>query len=581
MSEATSKLPHSRIQLLVKLVFVVVAIFVARLFYMQIIEHEKYVSLAVKEQVKSLVIHAKRGEIYAMDGTTPVKMVLNEGVFTVFVDPVDVDQPNEIVKAIHSVAGGEAVEGIEELVRAKPSRYKIVAKNISNKQASILKSKNLRGLGFQPTTRRVYPEGKLAAQTLGFVNAEEKGQYGIEEGLDGELRGKDGILKSVTDVRNVPLSIGGQNTRIPSEDGKNVVLTLDRNIQSYTEKALASQLRKIGASAGSVLVMDPNNGHVLAMANSPTYNPEKFTTVKNPAAFNNATVTSPYEPASVMKTYSMAMAVDKGIMTPQTTYVNNDYIKVDDRTIENAFKGIRGTISMQTALNNSLNTATVTLLERLGGGSRITYDARKTMYNYYHDKFGLGERTGIEVAGEAKGQVISPDEVEGNAVRYANMTFGQGLEVTMMQVSAGFCSIINGGSYYKPTIVGGYVDANDVFKKKANPSSEQKTISASTSRTMRKMLYDARRTTSPGIDKKGYEVGGKTGTAQTIVNGKYNSGQTVATYLGYGGDSKPRYVIMVQVSGPGKNYEGGIHARPIFTDISNWMIDYMKLEPKG
>jgi cell division protein FtsI/penicillin-binding protein 2 len=188
--------------------------------------------------------------------------------------------------------------------------------------------------------------------------------------------------------------------------------------------------------------------------------------------------------------------------------------------------------------------------------------------------------TGIEVGGETEGNVISPAEQEGNAVRYANMTFGQGLDVTMVQVVAGFSSIVNGGHYYKPTVLNGVIQPNGTFMQ-YQVSAPRTTIKESTSAQMRDMTIAARKSFFVNQDKAGYMIGGKTGTSETLINGKYVKNQTIGSYLGFGGDDAPKYVIMVQVSADGKNLEGGIHAGPIFTDISNWMIDYLKLQPKG
>lgn len=575
----------SRPRILAIMVLIIMAVFVVRLFYLQVVRHEYYVGLANAEQMKQLVIPAKRGEIYAMDGGSPVKMVLNETVYTVFADPKVVDEPEKVADTVRRVAGGSARPNLEGLLAKKESRYQILAKKVTRKQAEMMKKENLKGLGFQEGTQRVYPEGQLMAQTLGFVNNEGKGQYGIEGHLDDQLRGKDGLLQAVTDVGNVPLTIGGKNVNRPAKNGDNVVLTVDRNVQAYAEKALAAGLERSGATNGSVMVMDPQSGKVMAMANLPTYNPGEYEKVTDAAAFNNATISIPYEPGSDVKVMTMAAGVDKGVVEPQSTYNNTDYIKVEDRTISNAEKGHTGVITLQKALNLSLNTGFVTVAQRLGDGRHITRAARDTMYHYFHDKLGLGKLTGIELANESKGIVISPDDVNGNAVRYSNMAFGQGLDVTMVQVCAAFSTIINGGTYYSPTVLAGRVSDDGTFERAGAKPAKQGVIKKETSDKMRAMVHDARAAFYADRDKKGYYVGGKTGTSQTIENGKYVDNQTVGTYLGFGGDSNtsegPKYVIMVQVSGKGMNLVGNKDAMPIFTDISNWMLDYLKLQPKG
>ena len=578
MKQVTS---HQRITLLTRICIIIMVVFVGRLFYMQIIRHDHYTALASEEQVKTRAIPATRGEIYAFDGDKPIKLVYNEPVFTVFADPETVKEPKTIVKELKSIAGAETVSNVDELVRDKPMRYHVVAKNITMKQAKLLKAKKLAGLGFQQTSRRFYPEGQLASQTLGFVNADGQGQYGVEAQLQSELEGKDGVLKSVTDVANIPLTIGSKNTEIPARHGKNVVLTLDRNIQSYTEKALADGVSRSGASKGSAIVMDPRTGRVLAMANVPTYNPEKYGEVTDASAFNNNVIMSPYEPGSVMKTFTSAVGIDRGAIKANSTYNNTDTIKVFDRSISNLTKGQTGNITMQHALNFSLNTGMVTIVQRLGDGTNITREARNIMYDYLHNRYMLGQKTGIELSGEAAGEVISPENVEGNAVRYANMSFGQGMNLTMVQVAAGFSSIVNGGNYYKPTVISGYIDDEGSYQPASTPVPLQRTMSEAASAETKQMIHDARAAFHGRLDKPGYDIGGKTGTSQTLIQGSYDNDQTIASYLGYGGDSTPRYVIMVQVSAEGKSFGGSSDAMPIFTDISNWMIDYMKLQPRS
>ncbi|HEY5695293.1 MAG TPA: penicillin-binding protein 2 [Candidatus Saccharimonadales bacterium] len=583
----------SRAHILAILTLVIMAIFVVRLFYLQIIQHDYYIAQANREQLKQLVIPAKRGEIYAMDDGSPVPLVLNQMVYTVFADPKNVDKPQQMVDMIQRIAGGNARSGLSGLLSNKESRYAILATNVTRQQAEMMKKENLKGLGFQQESERVYPEGQLASQVLGFVNAEGKGQYGIEGAMNDRLIGKDGLLQSVTDISNVPLTIGNKNINIPPKNGSNVVLTVDRNVQAYAEQALNRGLQDIKSRLhtnetpkGSVLVMDPQTGKILAMANLPTYDPSQYSKVTDASVFNNATISEPYEPGSDIKTITMTTGVDKGVVGPESTYDNTDFIQVDDATITNATKGQTGTITLQHALNYSLNTGFVTVAERLGDGSHITLDARNTMYSYFHDKLRLGQLTGIPLANEQKGTIYPPSDVQGNAVRYSNMAFGQGLDVTMLQVGAAFSTVINGGTYHTPSIVAGTMnDEGDQFTPAAQQVGTPNVIKPSTSATMRQMIHDARSAFYSGKDRPGYFIGGKTGTSQTIENGHYVDNQTVGTYLGFGGDSNasdgPKYVIMVQVSGKNMNLAGNTDAMPVFTDISNWLLSYMKLGPKG
>jgi cell division protein FtsI/penicillin-binding protein 2 len=571
----------SRSKILAAIIFGLMTIFVVRLFYLQVIQHGYYVDLANKEQVKRLTIPAKRGRIYALSGQTPVPLVMNQDVYTVFADPTETTNDGEIISTIEKVAGGNARPNLQNLLDKKDTRYQILATKITLTQANMIKSKNYNGIGFQAGTQRVYPEGALAAQTLGFVDDNGIGQYGVEGKLNEQLTGKNGLLQSVTDVNDIPLTIGNHNIDKPAVDGVNEVLSIDPSVQSYTEQALANGLKRIGAAKGSVVVLDPQTGKILAMANLPTFDPSKFGETQNIAAFNNAVVSAPYEPGSDMKTLTMATGIDKGVVDANSTYVNTDHIQVDDVTISNATLGQTGTITIQHAMNWSLNTGFVTVAMRLGDGTSINLQARDTMYDYFHNRFHLGELTGVEVGGEVAGTIIPPTDVQGNAVRYSNMAFGQGLDVTMIQVASAFSSIVNGGNYYKPTVLAGRVDNNGNYIP--NPAeTPTHPIKPSTANQVREMTHVARDTFYSSTDKPGYYIGGKTGTSQVIKNGVYANDETIGTYLGYGGtESTSRYVIMVQVSGDHELMAGNLDAMPIFTDISNWMLGYLNIQPKG
>lgn len=563
---------------------VFMALFVLRLFYLQIIQHEYYTAQANAEQMKQFVLHAKRGEIYVMDGATPSKLVMNETVYTVWADPMQVSDKEAIIDALTQIAGGSTRENFAQYLDVRQSRYQVLATKVSQKQAEMLKAKKLAGVGFDAVSQRVYPEGSLASQVLGFVDAEGDGKYGLEQANDTLLKGKNGLLKTVTDIRDVPLTVGNKNVKDAAKNGQNVVLTIDRNIQAQTEKALADGIARSGATDASAIVIEPATGKVLAMANVPTYDPSQLANVADAALFNNNVISQPYEPGSDIKTFTVATGIDKGVISPESTYTNTGQIRVDDIVINNASKNdiVTGTITMQTALNWSLNTGMVTIAQRLGDGRYITSQARNTIYDYFHNRFRLGQATGIELANEASGTLVPPTDVQGNAVRYSNVVFGQGMDATMLQVAAGFCSVINGGIYRVPTIIAGSINDDGSYKAAALQPQYPGVISSSSSATVKEMVHQAHYATyKPHNEPAGYYIGGKTGTSQTIKNGKYVSDQTIGTYLGFGGEvgKVPRYVIMVDISAKGKNLGGGADAKPIFLDISNWLIDYLRLTP--
>lgn len=564
------------------ILFVAVAVILVRLFVIQIIEHDAWVARAEEEHIVQNTIKAKRGEIYMMDGDTPSVAVMNETVWTVVVDPLLADE-EKTEKVISEVAGDKVVADWDKVFADKTRRYYVVARGVKQAQVDKIRDAELSGVWYSKGNARVYPEGQMASSLLGFVNAEGEGQYGVEGALNDELKGEDGVLKTVTDVNNVALSIGNDNVRVPAQDGKNVVLSIDKNVQHRLEQVLQEGIDTTAATNAAGIVMDPATGEVWAMANLPTYDAADYANIEDASVFINVPLESAYEPGSMCKSFSFAAAVDQGKITPQTTYNNAGYMVIDGWRIENAYEGQIGTITMQTGLAYSLNTSSMTALMTLGDSmTEITQKSKDVLYDYYYNRFGLGQYTGIELY-ESPGMITKPDAADAYNSRYANMSFGQGLTLTMMQVAAGFSSVVNGGEFYRPTIVAGEVTANGDFLYNQAPEAVRRTISTESSATMRDMLRGTRNMSRYyGVDKDGYFIGGKTGTSQGIKNGEYTFDETVGSYVGFGGaeGELPEYVIMVKIWGEGKTLGGG-DAQTLFDKMSNYMIDYLEIKPGG
>ena len=571
--------------LLLRLVpIVMLVVFGARLFFVQIIEHEKYITEANQVRIKQRELIAKRGEIYMMSGKDEtVPLVINERTWTIFVDPSYVGDKNKVQVELTKILGDQMITTWEKVWSNMKNMYVEVAKNVDYDTVSKVKEANLKGVGRKETSRRVYPYGSLAAQVVGFVNAEGVGT-GVEGSLNNRLSGTNGMLKTVTDVNSIPLSIGDDNIEIPAEDGENIVLTLDENIQRKAEKILQTRIdgAKGAIKNGSILVMNPRNGYIWAMANYPTFNPGEYYKVSDASLFTNMTTEAAYEPASVCKPFTYAMAINEGKLDPTSTYYNYGYTKVGDRIIKNATGTERqvGTRTFYEALDHSLNTGSIEALRRIGGDD-IPKSARRIMYDYLYNRFGLGHTTGVELY-EATGKIYSPDEDEGNAVRYSNMTFGQGMSLTMVQVAAGFSSIINGGDYYQPTIVAG-VMKDGKYVPNIEHAPIRNSVSKVTSATMRGMLQEVRSLNGGYADLRGYNIGVKTGTAETYdENGRYTSSRTVVGAIGFGGSAKegalPEYVILIRIEGNTLLW-GVSNAVPLFTELSNYMLQYLRIEP--
>lgn len=580
--------PHvyNRTRILIGLLIALGLVFGVRLFQLQVLEHDYYQQQAELEHTAKFKITATRGLIYARDGTDKfAPLVLNEPVYTVYADPAHVKDAGKIADTLRRIAGGNLVNDFEKNLQNDALRYTVLARQVSKTQADMIEKEDLDGVGLQSGTRRVYPENQLASQTLGFVNGEGKGQYGIEQALNGELAGKDGLLRAVTDVHGIPLSVGAESVQTPPQNGRNLVLTVDRNIQAKTEEFLKTGLDRAKATKGSILVMDPNNGHILAMANWPTYNPNDLRNVDY-EVLKNKVVSDPYEPGSVIKALTMGIGLNEGKIQPTTTYNNTTTLRVDDAVIRNVLTSPTGQVTMTQVLQFSFNTGVVQVLKWLGGADEINHKGKETLYKYFTENFMFGKQTGVSLAGEVSGEVVSPDDAQGGNVRYANMSFGQGMTASMVQVLAAFSASINGGTYYEPQIVDGYL-GDDRKTLTSAPSKIVRTgvIGTDASAKLRQMLHDARKGSAVANGEKGgYYTGGKTGTAQVYdpKTGNYSETETIGSYLGFGGQDKPQYVIMVRVDDARNGgFSGSAAAAPIFTELSNWMLDYLQIQPKG
>jgi cell division protein FtsI/penicillin-binding protein 2 len=427
----------------------------------------------------------------------------------------------------------------------------------------------------------VYPEGNLASQALGFVNADEEGQYGVEQFLNEELTGTPGLLQSVTDVRQIPLTIGAHDVSVPAKNGTNYVLSLDRVVQAEAERQIADGVKKVNSDSGSMIVMDATNGHVLAMANYPSYDVSKYQLVTDANLFQNSIVAYAFEPGSVFKTLTTAMSLDLGKITPNTTYEDTFCVKISVSTMCNApgDEKFQGTNTMTQVLQRSLNTGVVWQLQQIGGGS-ITPAAEQTMYDYFSGRFRFGQTTNIQQIGESAGTIFTPDEAYFDQVRFANMAFGQGISVNLVQFAAAFASAVNGGVYYQPTLIDGTVDSGGTEKAAETKILNPQTISPSASTTLRDMIYTARQNSGLGRNDGGYYVGSKTGTAQVYdpQTGTYSTTKTIGTMVGFLADKNHdvKYVIMVRVNNddPNSGLAGTTAANPVFTSMAAWLNQY-------
>lgn len=576
----------ARIHFVYVLFMLLFGVFIIRLFHLQIIRYDYYSTRADKGHIKQRTIAANRGIIRAHNGDTTVPLVLNELLYTIYADPSLVKEPDQVAQYFNQLFGGDT-QSYKDKITRKDTRYAVIERRVDKAKKEELLSKKFKGVGAQAQEYRTYPNGTLAAQLLGFVNNEGKGVYGIEQALNDVLSGKDGELKAVTDVNGVPLAANKDNVLIQPESGKDVVLTVNMGMQKQLEDIIKNGAQRTRSASVSAVIIEANTGAIKAMANYPTYNPADYSNVNDPSLFTNPAVSQPIEIGSIMKPLTMAAALDTGAVTANTSYYDPAKYKVDNYTITNIEEdGGPGTKNMNDLLNLSLNTGATWLLMRMSNqNDQITEEGRKTWYSYMVDKYRFGKNTGVEQGYEAEGSV--PDPVKGYArnLTYANTAFGQAMTATPLQTAAAYSAALNGGTYYKPTLVDAYIEADGKISQNQPEVLVANVVSPQVSKDLIPMMeytikhhYFANR-----FDQDNYAVGGKTGTAQ-IANpaGGYYEDQFNGTYVGFVGGDQVQYVISVMAIKPQiAGYAGSQAAQPIFADLAHMLIDKFNVTPKG
>ena len=575
----------NRIRVLYLIISLVFGVFAIRLFYLQVIRHDYYRKVALSTQLKEYQIPSTRGVIKAYDGNKSVSLVLNEKKYTLFADPKYIKDAKKDILAVSEVIDIADINSTAEKLSNTKSRYVVIAKKLSKEQAEKINKLKLKGIGTREESYRTYPQGSLASQLLGFVNDEGEGQYGIEQSVDKDLKGTPGSLKAITDAAGVPLVSIKDNIIKDPVAGSELQLTIDIGLQRQVEDILKNGLDRAKSKSGSLMVMEVKTGAVKAMANYPTYDPGDIKNVEDVNSLSNAVVSSPLEVGSIMKVLTVAAAIDKGVLSKNSTFTDNRTVKIDDTVISNVEEdGGRGVKSVGEILRLSLNTGAVFALQQMGGGS-VNEQSRNAWYDYMTNKYGFGAKTGIEQTGEAIGIVPSPSKGFGLNVRYATSSFGQGTSQTLLQMAAAYASVVNGGNYYQPRLVDKVITDGKAEVKK--PKLLHKSVSESTSNDIKELMEYAfsRNHKFYGLPNlpAGYRIGGKTGSSQIASpDGGYYDDRFNGTFAGYIGGDEPEYIVLVRVNEPGiGGYAGARAAAPVFIDTINMMVGNFGLTPKG
>jgi stage V sporulation protein D (sporulation-specific penicillin-binding protein) len=536
---------------------------VLRLIQVQVVDHQYYAAQAQDEHLHQTTVHAARGAILDRNG---YPLATSVSTFDVYIDPRTWKDDGAALAAASKAAPllNRSVAELITAVRAQQQGDYIAARQVSATVGLRLMTNPLAGVKTVESSSRYYPEGDIASNILGFIGLDQTGLAGVESDFDRELGGLPGLVYFERDGLGNPIPFG-QKVGDQPKAGGDVVLTIDRYIQQLVEQELDAQVKQHGASGGTIIVMDPATGQVLAMASRPTFKLSQLN-LSDPAQaelYRNRAVTDLYEPGSVMKTITMASAIDQGLVNPDTTYYDSGEANIDGSVIKNWDFSSHGTTTMRQVLQYSLNTGAVWLSGQLGP-DRL-YD--------YMKRFGFGTPAGMGLAGEPAGIVRTNHDVGWSTVDLATNSFGQGISVTPVQMLTAISALVNGGRLMRPYIVKEVTgpDGDRVYQ----PVVVRQAVSEETSRTLVQMM-EAVVDGQPGhlAQVPGYTVGGKTGTTTFP-----NSSNTLASFVGFSPVSNPKFIMLARIDSPQDASLGGVVAAPIFHNLAPKILAYMSVAP--
>jgi len=534
---------------------------IGRLFWVQVAKNEHYRKLALDQRLYPVPVDARRGTIRDVKGRELAVSVSADAVYAI---PADIDDPLETAKQVSRILGLDA-----ETVRKKlsePQATVWIDRRVDPEKAASLRKLNLRGIGFAERGQRFYPKDKLAAHVLGIVGIDNQGLEGIEVQYDSFLQGTRGQVRSERDATGKEIP-GGVTEFIPPVDGNDLYLTIDEVIQYIVERELDKGMAELKAKRGMILAMDPKTGAVLAMASRPAYNPNRYFE-ESDSLRRNPIVSDAYEPGSTFKIVTAAAALEEGVVRPDDTFFDPGFIKVGDRHLRCWLAGGHGSQTFTEATENSCNVVFATLGARLG---------QERFYKYIQ-AFGFGSPLGIDYPGEATGLLQRPKSV--GPVELANISFGQGISVTPIQLLSALSAIANGGTLMRPQLVSKIVDPEGFVVKEFKEDPIRQVISKDTSKEL-SLILESVVVNGSGFRAKvpGYRVAGKTGTAEKPEKGGY-SDKRVASFLGFAPVEDPKIAIIVIWDEPdvGTSY-GGVVAAPTFQAILKDVLRYMEIPP--
>lgn len=554
-----------RLRLLQSVIYLAFAVIIIRGFYWQIIRGDELRRDARLQHFTSFDLPSKRGSILSFTGEP---FALSTPAYLLYAEPKKIDNKlytSEVLAKKIDIASTK----LYDILNSSDKVWIPLKHKVSQEEHDQILSSQLPGIGFEKESKRYYPEASMAAHLLGFigsdVNGNDKGYFGLEGFYDRELRGKEGRILQEKDVHGQPI-VSGIRERIEPEDGRSLRLFVDKSVQKITEKRLLDGLQRYEASEGSVVIMDPFSGGILASASYPNYNPEAV--VEFPKEyFNNPVVSEGYEPGSTFKVLIMSVGISENLVSADTTYDENAPVVVSGYAIRTWNNEYNGVSTMTDVIRRSSNVGMVFVANKIGHDKMI-----QSIKN-----FGFGNPSQIDLEDETSPQLRKDNEWR--EIDVATSSFGQGIAVTPIQMVRAVAAIANGGLLIKPRVVAAFVDSNDSVIPIAD-NDKKRVISSRAATVIKEMMINA---VSQGESKwaapKNYRIAGKTGTAQIAIGGTYDEKKTIASFVGFAPPDNPKFVMLVTLREPKTSQWGSETAAPLFFAIAKDLFAYWKILP--
>jgi len=566
MKNKARKYINMRIGIIGVMFIVLILAIGAKAVYLQLFCGSWLSERAANQYATDLVTAGKRGVIYDRNHH---QMAVSIGTTSLAAYPSRLQDKGSVARALAKILDLSPQRLSKKLNSQRTFVW--IKRHVSPKELSEVKSLDLNGIDFIPSYSRFYPNKTLAAQVLGFTGTDGHGLEGVEYYYDKMLGGQENSLVILKDAlgRGFAKEAKTEETRLATADqAKNIVLTIDRAIQFITENALNEAVEQFSAKSGMAIVMDPQTGAVLSMANIPFFNPNTFGRFPRDS-WRNRSITDPFEPGSTMKIFTAAAALESGTCTPSTIFFcENGVYRIGRNIIHDTHP--RGWLSLQQIIKFSSNIGVVKVIESVGPDS-----LHRTLVN-----FGFGEKTRLDCPGETSGVLSSPKRW--TRVDTGAISFGQGISASALQLVTAASAIANGGSLMQPHMVAAISDHNGRIIERTEPRVVRMAVSAKTAGIVKRIMKTVITEGGTGVNAalEGYSVSGKTGTAQKIDDsGKYARGKYVASFLGFAPADEPKVVILVVVNEPEGEHYGGIVAAPAFKKIAHETLNYLNIPP--